>query len=350
MNKFLKIRKYLFFTLFIILFLLFIFWEEQNKILINTESKKFDALVNNNLNLDKNLHNQLDQENNLKAIKLLFVGDIMLARGVEQKALKNGGDFLFPFQNIINYLNSFDYVIGNLEGQITLNNKKIGGIYSFRMKPEIVQVLAKANIKILNLANNHMFDYDFQGFLDTLKNLNNENILYFGNSYKPLVIEIKNTKIGFLGFSEFLKNFEVNEEKNKLGIAIITNNLCEIIKNAKQKADILIINFHWGEEYQKLANDFQTKVAKEAINCGGDLILGHHPHVIQNIEKYEDKYVFYSLGNFIFDQNFSSETMEGGGVELKILNKKIQEINFRKFYLNNDFQIEKISDLVQFNL
>jgi poly-gamma-glutamate synthesis protein (capsule biosynthesis protein) len=333
-----KTWKYLIFCFFIILF--FIFFNYQKEILIKNESQNFNTLnISKNLDLKENLSNN---QNNFKELKLFFIGDIMLARGVEQKILKNGNDFLFPFKKIINYLNSFDYVIGNLEGQITLNNKKIGGIYSFRMKPEAAWALAQANIKIVNLANNHMLDYDFRGFLDTLENLNNEHILYFGNSYEPLIVVKENTKIGFLGFTEFLKNFEVNEEKNKVGIAIIRDNLCQVIQNAKEKTDILIISFHWGEEYQKLANDFQRKIAKEAIDCGGDLIIGHHPHVIQDIEKYNGKYIFYSLGNFIFDQNFSKETMEGGGVEVIIKDKKIENIYFRKFYLNNDFQIEKL--------
>ncbi|GIW66594.1 MAG: hypothetical protein KatS3mg095_0492 [Candidatus Parcubacteria bacterium] len=95
---------------------------------------------------------------------------------------------------------------------------------------------------------------------------------------------------------------------------------------------------------KKLQIERQQKICKIAIDSGADLVIGHHPHVIQNIEKYKDKYIFYSLGNFIFDQSFSQETMIGGGVEVYIKNKKIVKIFFRKFYLNSNFQIENMSE------
>jgi len=275
-------------------------------------------------------------------IKLLFVGDVMMTRSVEGKIKDLNKKFVFPFLNILNYLKSFDYVIANLEGPISDKGTKVGSKYSFRMKPEVAEALSKANINIVNLANNHIFDYGKIAFEDTLKNLEKNNINYFGNSYEPLIVEKEEVKIGFLGFSDFLKHLKVKE--NKIGIAVIDDNLSGIIKKAKEKVDILIISFHWGEEYKKIANERQRKLAKIAIDSGADLVIGHHPHVIQNIEKYKDKFIFYSLGNFIFDQNFSKETMIGGGVEVYIKNKKIENIYFRKFYLNNNFQIANISE------
>ncbi|GBD34309.1 Capsule biosynthesis protein CapA [bacterium HR35] len=279
-----------------------------------------------------------------KEIKILLIGDIMMNRNVENKILKNNSNFVFPFEKILDYLKSFDYVVANLEGPITDKGQKVGSKYSFKMKPEVVEALIESNINILNLANNHIFDYGRTGLEETLKNLEKNNIEYFGNSYDPLIIEINNTKIGFLGFSDFLKHLDA--EKNNNGIAVINENFENSVKKAKEKVDILIVSFHWGDEYKKFANQRQQKFARLAIDSGVDLVVGHHPHVIQNIEKYKNKYIFYSLGNFIFDQNFSEDTMIGGGVEVYIKNKKIDRISFRKFYLNNDFQIEKISDLL----
>jgi len=345
-------------------------------------------------------------EDNLKAkifdqgseIKLLFVGDIMMTRYVEKKIKRLDKEFIYPFENVIDYLKSFDYVIANLEGPISDKGVKVGSKYSFRMKPDVAKALSKANINVVNLANNHIFDYGRVAFEDSLKNLEKNNIKYFGNSYEPLIIEKGGVKIGFLGFSDFLKHLEVREEK--IGIAVVNSNLSEIIKKAKEKVDILIVSFHWGEEYKKIANERQRKIAKIAIDSGADLVIGHHPHVIQNIEKYKDKFIFYSLGNFVFDQNFSKETMIGGGVEVYIKTwtnagltqthtdksnlhgykpdrlpglrpdrlpglrpdasgnhpgnypvSVIQNIYFRKFYLNNNFQIEKMSEkLVPYGL
>jgi poly-gamma-glutamate synthesis protein (capsule biosynthesis protein) len=341
-------------------------------------------LFKENINGNK-IYNYINAERNnpvtsdgKQEIKLLFVGDIMMTRYVEKRIKKLNKEYIYPFEKILNYLKSFDYVIANLEGPISDKGVKVGSKYSFRMKPEVAEALSKANINIVNLANNHIFDYGKVAFEDTLKNLEKNNIKYFGNSYEPLIIEKEGVKIGFLGFSDFLKHLEVKE--NKTGIATINDNISEIIKKAKEKVDILIVSFHWGEEYKKIANERQRKIAKIAIDSGADLVIGHHPHVIQDIEKYKDKFIFYSLGNFIFDQNFSKETMIGGGVEVYIKTQTkqterrlgritktqtnadymqtnadlipiIQNIYFRKFYLNNNFQIENMSEkLVPYEL
>jgi len=278
----------------------------------------------------------------LNEIKILFVGDVMMARKVENKIRENNKNFLYPFVNFLKYFKSFDYIVANLEGPISEKGVRVGSKYSFRMNPEVTIALSRANINILNLANNHIFDYGKVAFEETLKNLDKNKIKYFGNSYEPLIIEENGTKIGFLGFSDFFKHLEAKE--GKIGIAVINKNISEIIKKVKKKVDILIVSFHWGEEYKKFANEKQRKLAKTVIDAGADLIIGHHPHVIQNIEKYKNKFIFYSLGNFVFDQDFSKETMIGGGVEVYVKDKKIENIYFRNFYLNNDFQIESISE------
>jgi len=278
----------------------------------------------------------------LNEIKILFVGDVMMARKVENKIRENNKNFLYPFVNFLKYFKSFDYIVANLEGPISEKGVRVGSKYSFRMNPKVTIALSRANINILNLANNHIFDYGKVAFEETLKNLDKNKIKYFGNSYEPLIIEENGTKIGFLGFSDFFKHLEAKE--GKIGIAVINENISEIIKKVKKKVDILIVSFHWGEEYKKFANEKQRKLAKTVIDAGADLIIGHHPHVIQNIEKYKNKFIFYSLGNFVFDQDFSKETMIGGGVEVYVKDKKIENIYFRNFYLNNDFQIESISE------
>jgi poly-gamma-glutamate synthesis protein (capsule biosynthesis protein) len=333
-NKFL-----LFLIIFFFLFFLISFFN-----IINSQNKPYFYIhttsTNNYSKIDKKEY---------KDIKILFVGDIMMTRSVEARIKSLNKEFFFPFLNILDYSKSFDYVIANLEGSISDKGVKIGSKYSFRMKPDVAEALSKANINVVNLANNHIFDYGKIAFEDTLKNLEKNNIKYFGNSYEPLIIEKEGIKIGFLGFSDFLKHLEVKE--NKIGISIINDKISEIIKKAKEKVDILIVSFHWGEEYKKIANERQRKLAKIAIDSGADLVIGHHPHVIQDIEKYKGKFIFYSLGNFIFDQNFSKETMTGGGVEVYIKTQTnadlipiIQNIYFRKFYLNNDFQIENMSE------
>jgi len=283
-----------------------------------------------------------------KNIRILFAGDVMLNRGVENKILKNNKNFSYPFINIYNYLHSFDYVVVNLEGPVSSRGKKVGSKYSFRMNPKVIESFKKVNINVLNLANNHIFDYGKEALEDTITLLKENNLYYYGVgdanlAYEPLVLEKEGVKVGILGFSDFLKHLK--PENNKTGIAVIDEKIFEYIKKAKEKVDILIVTFHWGEEYKTIHNKRQEEIAKKSILAGADLIIGHHPHVIQDIKVFQDKFIFYSLGNFVFDQNFSKETMIGGLVEVEInpISKKINNIYFRKSFLNSDFQIEKIS-------
>jgi poly-gamma-glutamate synthesis protein (capsule biosynthesis protein) len=327
--------------LFLVLIFFLLFWGLI--LLIKNKTLSIETINNNPINISTPT-----QEN--KKIKLLFAGDIMLDRSVKIKVEKKfNGDYSSLFNNIKDYLNSFNYVVVNLEGPVSNRGVKVGSIYSFRMSPKILSALNDTNIKILNLANNHIWDYGQEAFLDTLFNLEKNNLYYFGagknknQAYGGLILEKYDNKIGIIGFSEFLKNIQAND--NKAGIAYLDEEIFKkSIKELRKKVDILIITFHWGNEYQYEPNKKQKYFARLAIDLGADLIIGHHPHIVQKIERYKNKFIFYSLGNFIFDQNFSKETMRGGLVELEIENRNIKNIYFRWSYLNNNFQIEKISE------
>jgi poly-gamma-glutamate capsule biosynthesis protein CapA/YwtB (metallophosphatase superfamily)/uncharacterized membrane protein (UPF0127 family) len=299
----------------------------------------------------------LDQKNNSSIVisnnKILFAGDVMLTRSVGEK-IKNIYDekYIFPFLNALDYLYSFKYIIVNLEGPVSDRGEKVGSKYSFKMDPKILSYLEKSNIKVFNLANNHIWDYGRTAFLDTLNNLKQKNFYYFGagedekEAYKLVVLDVNGNSVGLLGFTEFLGH--IRAKTNSLGVAFLEEKKFEeAITKARQQVDILVVVFHWGEEYKENPNQKQIYYAHKAIDLGADLIIGHHPHIVQKIEIYKNKYIFYSLGNFIFDQYFSKETMQGGLVEVEVNNKKIQDISFRYSYLNNNFQIEKISSLMK---
>lgn len=283
-------------------------------------------------------------------VKLLFAGDVMLARGVAKSvANKFNDNFSLLFENIKDYLASFDFVIVNLEGPVSDRGNRIGGKYSFRMNNKVIKQLADVNIRIFNLANNHIFDYNYQAFNDTLDNINAHNSFYFGvgldieQANRGLILEKNGIVIGFLGFTQFLEHFKA--QISRPGILFLNiDNLKTAIINLRNKVDFLVVVFHWGEEYKNYPNNYQRQLARKAIDLGADLVIGHHPHVVQTIEKYKDKFIFYSLGNFIFDQNFSKETMKGGLVEVALENKNIREIYYRWSYLSNDYQVATISE------
>ena len=238
---------------------------------------------------------------------ILAFGDMMLDRTVYLKA-KEAKDFDFPFLKIDSFLKNADLRIVNLEGPIT-NFKSVSNTINrmrFTISPEFLEPLAN-RFEILCLANNHLLDFGENGYEQTKQYLDGAGIKYFGD-YKnrkenlSQIIFRNKIKIGFIGYHALAdKNFE----------AIIGE-----IEELKSQTDFIIVFAHWGAEYIKDPSSSQKEEARMFIDAGADLVLGSHPHVVQASEEYKGKKIFYSLGNFIFDQYFSQDTMQGLGVEI----------------------------------
>ncbi len=282
-----------------------------------------------------------------KSIELIFIGDVMLDRGVEYMVEKYGqNDFNFPFLNIAEDLKKADLTIANLESQISDQGKDMGSAYSFRAPIEAMQGLLFAGIDIVSLANNHALDYGSQALRDSLNRLIDNNISPVGagnefQAFSPTIKTVGNTKIAFFAYTDQLP-LSTRAKNENFGIAVINQNNLSRIKQdiglAKQLTDIVVVSLHWGVEYATEPNDSQITLAKELVGAGADLIIGHHPHVIQRYEKYQDSYIFYSLGNFIFDQGFSDETLEGIIAKVIIKDKKIETAFSLRVVLNEFFQ------------
>jgi len=304
----------------------------------------------------KNLSSLLESKNNflnsknLKENKIIIyaVGDIMLDRGVEYMVHKYGqGDYRFPFLRIIEQLKEADILFANLESQISDKGRKIGSINSFRAEPEAIEGLKFAGFDVLSVANNHSLDYGWEALSDSLKRIKSAGIKSLGagsnedEAFSLKIIEKNDTKIGFLTYC-LIGSEKWRATKQTPGIAFITkNDISEIKKNiqeAKKKVDILIISSHLGIEYQKEPSDFQKYLYRSFIEAGADLVLGHHPHVIQSSVRYPPGWIVYSLGNFIFDQGFSEETKKGTLLKIIIKNKKIEKIEEKIIKMNDYFQ------------
>jgi poly-gamma-glutamate synthesis protein (capsule biosynthesis protein) len=154
----------------------------------------------------------------------------------------------------------------------------------------------------------------------TFKHLVDNGILYIGagenetKAREPKIIERNGIKFAFLGYTDAssMTPKSYGATSSKPGIAWLSEeNLKQDIKKAKEKSDVVIVSFHWGTEYQQTPSDRQKNVGRLAIDSGASLVLGHHPHVLQPYEKYKDGYIFYSLGNFVFDQMWSEKTRKG---------------------------------------
>lgn len=278
---------------------------------------------------------------------LIFSGDVMLNRGVEHMIKKHGKDFSFPFLKIKETLQNTDLLFCNLESMISDKGRKIGSIYSFRADKEAINALTYAGFNIVSLANNHAFDYDREAFEETMRLLKENNISYTGagfnkeEAHSPTILLLgEEIKIGFLGYTEFLYPYAFAKE-DLSGVTNFSEEQMKIdIENAKDLTDFLVVTFHYGDEYQKTPNEKQKKWSRMAIDYGADLVIGHHPHVTQPVEKYNGKYIAYSLGNFVFDQYFSEETMKGFLLEVKMRNKEIISVKKIHYKLNEFYQPE----------
>ena len=244
------------------------------------------------------------------------------------------------------YLEEADILFGNFEGPISDKGVKVGSIYSFRTDPKAIEGLVFAGFDILSEANNHVFDYGREAMEDTFLRLKSSGIDYVGagfnekEAYSPIIKEIRGVRIAFLAYTNLGSEFwKATNERS--GIAWLEEQrMKEEIKKAKDLADIVIVSFHYGEEYFSEPVPFQISISKTAIDSGADLIIGHHPHVTQPIERYKDAYIAYSLGNFVFDQAFSEETMEGLLLKVLIEDNKVKEVIPIEIKINKFFQPE----------
>ena len=202
---------------------------------------------------------------------------------------KNNNDYGYYFKNVKDFFAQDDLTIVNLEGNFTDYDKKIEKKFNFKAPKEYANVLVKGNVDIVSFANNHAYDYGQIGYNDTIDALNLVNIPYYGYS-TYLIKEIKGIKIGFMGFLDIYG--ERFREVDK-AIKYLKDNDC----------DLIIASMHWGIEYDYKQSNEQIRMGHYLIDNGVDLVIGHHPHIVQGIEKYKDKYIIYSLGNFSFGGN-----------------------------------------------
>lgn len=239
-------------------------------------------------------------------VEFIFVGDIMLDRYIRTVAKRQGEDFLIH-DSIRTIFEGVDLVIGNLEGPITdeaskSETSRVGepANYHFTFPSSSAEFLHRNSIKLVNIGNNHILNFGREGVDQTKHFLDGAGIKYFGSPLagdeRIAYQEIKGTKIAFVNYNEFIWK---GKEK-----------VLEDIKEAKSQVDLIVLYAHWGKEYVGV-EDSTRNLAHQFIEAGADLIIGSHPHVIQEREEYQGKRIYYSLGNFIFDQYFSPETKEG---------------------------------------
>lgn len=184
-----------------------------------------------------------------------------------------------------------DLTVVNLETTLTDATEKVDKKFRFSGKPAYVEILNMSGVEAVTLANNHTYDFLEKGYQDTIKHLNEASVSSFG--YDRLFLEeVNGIKVGMIGYKGWADTQEIR------------NRLTKDVKALRENgAEVIIANFHWGEERVYVPNAGQQSLGKYAIDAGVDLVLGHHPHVVQGIEEYKGKFIVYSLGNFMFGGN-----------------------------------------------
>ena len=250
-----------------------------------------------------------------KSVTILAFGDIMLDRSVRERMNTYGEEY--PFVKIKDLLRGNDIVYANLEGSITNHPSrtayKINAPLVFTFSTTTAPLLSRLGFNILGLANNHSLNYGLDGLIETRRHLKENNIDYFGDPNNidgiSIVKEVNGMKIAFIGLHEFSnKNFD--------------KVISEITQICPEVSFCVVVP-HWGVEYNKNFTVDQQQKAHEFIDAGASLILGGHSHVVGPFEIYKNKAIFYSLGNFIFDQDFSYDTTHALVVRITISNKDI---------------------------
>lgn len=291
-------------------------------------------------------------------VTFVAVGDLYCSRDEPMTAVEKA----------LPVIKAADIAFCNLEGPIT-NKPHVRGPYPLPQSLKTVDMLREAGFNIVSLANNHTLDCGFGGFSQTLSLLKKYDIKYVGagmnisEARKPAIIECKGVRIAFLAYASF---FPVGDPatSDKPGIAAVRvdprfdpphvdlDDLAEMqddIKGAKTKADVVIVSHHWGADPSFTLTMHQKAIGHASIDAGADLVIGHHPHVLQGIEIYKGKIICYSLSNFIFDpipltgripDVFRDGWRESIILSCEISREKVEEAFFYPIYINENGQPE----------
>lgn len=246
-------------------------------------------------------------------IVLAAVGDVMLGRSIGDRIQRYGVSD--PFQSVAVALRQADVAFANLESPISDRGAAADKDFVFRAPPLAVQSLADAGLDVVSFANNHALDYGLEAFLDTLAALEGAGIAAAGAgedvdaARRPALLSAPGLRLAFLAYvntpDDSVSGFSAAGTAAgpaKAGVAWATAQaVAQDVARAAQVADIVVVSLHAGFEYQEVPNDLQIGLAHAAIDAGADVVLGHHPHVLQGIEEYGGGLISYSLGNFLFD-------------------------------------------------
>jgi len=258
--------------------------------------------------------------------RLAFVGDIMLGREIGKAIAAHGAGY--PLDAVIPYLVGADLAFGNLESPLT-TAKRVSGGYDLHALPAYGEVVKRAGFDLVALANNHATDHGRDGLAETMKTLDGLGIAWIGagrnsdQAHAARIETIRGLRIAFLAYEGLHATLPATA--SEAGTAWLEPAVAvKEIATARAKADLVVVSVHWGVEYQALPTPSQKALAQQMADAGADLIVGHHPHVVEPVEwvqgagRARPTLVAYSLGNFLFDQGFQDDVMQSAVLQCEV--------------------------------
>lgn len=325
--------KFIFFLIFINVFLLFfIFFLKKT----NSPQSFYSPIPIITSSLLKSFPKNKTEKDIPNQIVLIATGDVVLARSVNYQMIKFQ-NFNWPFENIKEILKKADVTLVSFEAPLVKDCLVTVEGMIFCGDPQGVKGLVDSGVDIVNLASNHMADYHQEGIKNTVQIMKENGIKIIGLEGEEILFQkIKGVVFAFLGFNDIIGSQPpVLKAENQLVKALITK--------ARKKADVVVVGFHWGTEYQKTPDKRQIELAHLAAEAGADLIIGNHPHWIQKEEQYGKTYIKYAHGNLIFDQMWSEETKKGLIGRYYFENNRLVNKEFIPVYIENYGQPRLIS-------
>ena len=254
-----------------------------------------------------------------ETVTIALVGDLLPAGRVAEAMRREGADY--PFRKAKPVLESADLAVGNLETPFTsrgvpAENKQ----YVFKAAPEHAAALREAGFDALSLANNHILDQGLEGLEDTIAHLKEAGLAFMGagqnekEAYAPAMLERNGITVALIGLSRVVPEVSWKAGPRNPGVAEAydTTRAIAAIREADEKADVVVVYMHWGVERNDQPEPYQREMGRAFIDAGADLVVGCHPHVLQGFEPYKGRWIAYSLGNFVFTTTGLSKTQETG--------------------------------------
>jgi poly-gamma-glutamate capsule biosynthesis protein CapA/YwtB (metallophosphatase superfamily) len=295
-------------------------------------------LENNSVNVSEPVTEQEEPSE----VLIIATGDISFSREVGRR-VRAQNDINYPFLNVADYLRKGDIVIGNLESTITEGREIMDGEMVFRSDPGTEIALRNAGFNLITLANNHTPDFGEKGLKDTMFYLEQAGLDHIGagmnleEASRPKYITKNGITFAFLNFndSDVVPGY-YGAGENSSGTALMDIDLMTFrVAEAKENSDFVILIMHSGTEYVPNPNQRQIDFARAGIDAGVEMVIGHHPHVVQSAEIYKGKYIFYSLGNFVFDQMWSQDTREGIILSVSFNRDGVKDLEFIPYEIRN---------------